>query len=153
MSKNTTSAEVLDALLDDDESSNEGNSLAIFARIHERRRKRAHAKAKASQPDLGIRGTSHNDPLDNRALPVPDGCACHDCLLEKLRAFWLAPLTQEDHEASAGAMDYALQTVTDTLEAGDVEDAIFAMARVARKAWAFNRHLGPIEGFPKQEQE
>ena len=134
----------LDAILDADGLDNPENHLALFGRIHERKRKRAHAKAKAVQPALSIRMTNHVD--------LPE-CACNGCLVLKLRAFWFTPLAPEDFDASAGAVDYLLQTVDDTLKAGDAEDAILAAFRVARKIWALNiRQLGPIEGLPKKKE-
>jgi hypothetical protein len=127
--------EQIDDLLTADEGTNEGNALAIFARIHERRRKRAHARARAAQPELGLRGA-----------------ASHDSLRDKLQAFWREPITADDMAAGAGALDYLLETVRDTVDDGDVGDMIFAMARVCRKAWAWNMaHLGPIEGIPQPD--
>ena len=136
---NQLTDEQIDALLQADEASNGGNVLAIFARIHERRRKRAHAAAKAAQPELGIRGAPQNqDPL----------------LLEKLRAFWRAPIAAADAESGPGALDYLLQTIQDTVDAGDVEDMLFSALRVCRKVWAWNmHHLGPIEGLPKEAEK
>lgn len=118
----------LDALLDSDDATNRGNVLAIFSRIHERRRRRAHAKAKSEQPSLGVRGTVQ-----------------HGSLLATVRAFFRAPLTPQDAASEPGAMDYLLQTLQDNLDANDLEDALFTALRIARKAWAWNQHhLGPI---------
>jgi len=125
--------EQLDAMLDADEAGNGGNRLELFARIHERRRKRAHAAAKAAQPKLGV-------------VVAPE-------VMQRLVAAARSPLGPDDGDGGQGAMDYLLLTVQDTLAAGDIEDALFALIRVWRKAWAWNfAHMGPIEGLPTQEQ-
>ena len=125
--------EQLDALLEADAADNPDNQYALFARIQERKRRRAHAKAKAQQSRLGVRGAAH-----------------HDALLAVLRTEFVRPLGPDDHEAGSGSLDQLLLTVRDTLEAGDAEDALHAMLRVVRKTWAWNgAHLGPIEGLPE----
>ncbi len=122
----------LDAILDADAADNPDNQFKLFARIQERKRKRAHAKAKERQARLGVRGEKY-----------------HDGLLAVLRAEFLRPLGPDDHESGSGALDQLLLTVKDTLDAGDLEDALHAMLRVVRKTWAWNGvHLGPIEGLP-----
>jgi hypothetical protein len=133
--KNTV-ASAIDQILDAAEQDGT-NPLVIHAMIHEHRRKRAHAKAKVQQPALGLATASQG----LRQGGFPD-------TITELRTFWRSPLTPEDADASAGAMDYLLQTLDETMDAGDVDDAIFAALRVARKAWAWNPHLGPIEGTP-----
>lgn len=116
----------LDALLDAAEQQGR-NPLEIHARIHERKRKRAHEKAKAVQVPMGLR-----DQVD------PMKVLCSE---------FRKPLTEDDVDGSAGAMDYLLQTIQDTIDAGDLEDTVYALMRIARKAWAWNtHHLGPIEG-------
>ncbi len=132
----------LDALLDAAEAEGR-NPLEIHSLIHERKRRRAHAKAKAEQPELHMRSQARAAS----DTPHRDICACPGCVHGKLAAFMKQPINADDLDASAGAMDYLLLTMQDTLASGDVEDAIFAMARIARKAWAWNMpHLGPIEG-------
>lgn len=127
----------LDAILDAEERDGQGNPLELHALIHERRRKRAHAKAKALQPELRLRGSAH-----------------HEDLAKTVREFFRAPLTADDMEAGPGAADYLVGTVADTVDAGDPEDTIFAALRVVRKVWAWNMaHLGPIEGWPKPAAE
>jgi hypothetical protein len=122
-----TSEELLNALLDAEEAAGE-NELVIHAKIHERRRKRAHAIAKATQPVAGI--------------SVSDWGA--------LVAFLRAPLTAQDSAQEAGSLDHLLLTAQDAVSEGNQEDAIFAVLRVFRKSWAWNaHHLGPIEGLPQ----
>jgi hypothetical protein len=124
-----TSDEQLDALLDAADSADPDNSLAIFARIHERRRARQHAKHKAEQPDLGM--------------------GVEDKIVQRFIAEIHKPLTDDDKSMDAGAMDYLLLTVQAAATDGDFEDLIFALARVYRKCWAAqSHHLGPIEGVP-----
>lgn len=135
---NTLTDEQIDSLLDADEEENSKNTLAIFTRIHERRRKRAHAKAKSEQPTLGIRLAESTD------LSLIADEASPQSPIETLAAFARSPLTEDD--AAPGGMDYLCQTVQDCFEDGELEDAIFAAFRVWRKAWAWNRHLGPIGG-------
>ncbi len=126
--------EQIDNLLDADEQGDSANTSAIFDRIHERRRMRAHAKAKAAQPALGLSITASPSLVRGKHPLAP---------METLTAFARAPITDED--ASPGGIDYLCQTVQDCLDAGQLEDAVFAAFRVWRKAWAWNRHLGKIE--------
>lgn len=121
----------VDELLDSMEGR---NPLEIHALIHERRRKRAHVKAKVTQPNLTL-----NAP--NPKVRVAS----------TLKAAWHTPITAEDADGTPGSMDYLLLTVQDVMneEVVNPDDAIFALMRVARKAWAYNMaHLGPIEGIP-----
>ena len=150
--KSRTFEEQLDALIDAAEKEGRGK-IEVHQGFEERRRKRAHAKAKAKQPVLGIRGTSHNDPLDPEPLPAPSGCVCHDCLLGKLKAFWEAPINEDDKDGSTGAMEYLLLTIQDTLDAADAEDLIFALMRIGRKALAWNPHLWRAQDIPKPSLE
>jgi hypothetical protein len=116
---------VLDALLDADEAANGTDKLALHAQLQERRRKRAHAVAKQTQPAVG--------------LAIEDW--------DKTVAFIRAPLTAEDMSQDAGALDHLLLTVQDAIDEGNQEDAVLAAFRVVRKVWAWNsHHLGPIEG-------
>jgi hypothetical protein len=121
--KGTLTQAEMDAQIDELDTQHDEN--ALFVRIHERRRKRGHAAAKASQPALHVRGT-----------------ALHDGLIETLKAEFRAPITTNEQEPTG--MDYLLQTVQDCLDANDFEDSVFAMMRVVRKAYCWNRHLGPI---------
>ena len=102
--------------------------------IAERKRKLAHAKAKAVQPELRVRGTAH-----------------HQHLFDKLKAFWDAPIDEHDKDQGPGAMEYLLLTLQDTLDAGDVEDLIFAALRVSRKALAGMPHLWRKQDFPQPQ--
>lgn len=124
----------LDAVLDAAEADGK-NHLEIHALLQARRRRRAHVKAKEAQPSLSLRaGEKHAD------------------LLGKLDEFWRVPITPEDTNAEPGAIDQLLLTIQDSLDAGDFEDAVFAMARACRKAWAWNQaHLGPIEGVERRK--
>jgi len=120
----------LDALLDAADNDH-SNSLAIFARIHERRRARQHAKHKAEQPDLGIE--------------VPPE------ITARLIAEIHKPLTDDGRSMEQGAMDYLLLTVQAAAQTAHFEDLLFALARVYRKCWASqSHHLGPIEGIPHE---
>jgi hypothetical protein len=125
--------EQLDALLDADEQAHPANSLALFAKIHERRRKRAHAKAKESQPRVHLDKHPHADKL-----------------LEAVKAEIRKPITA--HEEEGGGMDYLLQTVQECADSGDLDDILFSLVRVVRKSWAWNRHLGPIQGVQPEEK-
>lgn len=91
--------------------------------VHERKRKKDHAQAKLTQPEVPI------------ALP-PDQWA-------KVQAVLLAPLTQEERETQSG-LDYLCQTVKDCAMAGNQADTLFAAIRVVRWAWAHQPHLGHI---------
>lgn len=129
-----TPDEQLDALLDAADSADPGNSLAIFARIHERRRARQHAKHKEEQPDLGISVTPE--------------------IVKRFIAEIHKPLAADDKSMEQGAMDYLLLTVQAAAQTGNFEDLLFAIARVYRKCWASqSHHLGPIEGIPAQAEK
>lgn len=127
----TTVGSQLDALLDAAEAEGQ-NPVDLFIQINERKRKRAHAKAKASQPALGIRGTVHT---------ADDKCACHECLLHKLKAAWNEPITADEKSAAQGDIEYLVLTIQDCVDAGDVEDLLFATMRLSRKLLARNSHL------------
>ena len=101
------------------------NRLEIFARIHEHRRKRAHAEARAKQPKLGV--------------------SSGDGAMQELVKAARKPLDDLDRDAGPGALEYLCETVHDCLDAGDLEDTVFALVRVWRKVWAMQPHLGPIE--------
>jgi len=128
--------EQLDALLESDRADNPDNQFALFLRIHERKRKLAHARAKATQPALGIRGA-----------------AGHPALLAKLKAAWDAPLTDDDKSAAQGDIEYLILTVQDCVDDGDVEDLIFAAMRLSRKLLGRNPALWRAQDVkPKQEK-
>lgn len=128
--------EELDAHLDAADSADPDNSLAIFARIHERRRARQHAKHKAEQPRADVKAGDWG----------------------KLLTFTRAPLTDDDRSMEAGAMDYLLLTVQAAVDdaadgAGTIDDFVFALLRVWRKCWAAqSHHLGPVEGVEAQQR-
>ena len=96
----------------------------LSARMHERRRKNAHALAKQGQRNLGLRGSTG-----------------HDAILAHLKAAWDAPLTAEDKSAAQGDIEYLILTIQDCLNAGDLEDFIFANMRLSRKLLGRNSHL------------
>jgi len=111
--------EQIDAILTEND-----DLIAVAMRLQERKRKRAHAAAKAAQPELGIRST-----------------AAHDALLAKLKAAWDAPLTVVEKGAEQGDFEYLVLTIQDCVDSGDVEDLIFAALRLSRKLLARNPHL------------
>jgi hypothetical protein len=111
--------EQIDALLAEND-----NLVEVATRLHERKRKRAHAKAQAAQPELGIRGGPS-----------------HAALFAKLKAMWNAPLTDDEKGAGPGDIEYLGLTVQDCADADDAEDLIFAQARLARKLLGRNAHL------------
>jgi hypothetical protein len=121
--------EMLDSLLDADENTH-ANPIALFERIQERRRTRAHAIAKQTQPAVGA--------------SAADWAA--------VVKFARTPLRATDRDRTSGEMDHLLVTVQDSIEATaagteHIDDFLFALLRVWRKAWALNEmHLGPIEG-------
>jgi hypothetical protein len=124
--------EQIDALLAEND-----NLLEVSMRLQERKRKRAHAAAKLAQPGLGVRGT--------------DG---HAALIEKLKAAWDAPLSLDEKSAAQGDIEYLVLTIQDCVDAGDVEDLVFATLRLARKILARNPHLWrqqDIAPAPKRE--
>jgi hypothetical protein len=126
----------IDALLD---AAGDENPLLIHARINERRRKRAHNKAKAEQPELGLR-QQHSLP----AMSEVHHAAQRAC--DILKAEFRKPTTQDERDHSG--MDQLLFTVQECLDAGDLEDAVFALVRVARRAWGTCMHMVPIQGIP-----
>jgi len=93
---------------------------AVMQAVHTAKRKALQARDKLTQPEVGV------------AMKRWD----------LLRAAMLADLT--DAERAQQGLDYLCQSVQDSLAAGDVEDTIFALVRVWRKAWALQPHLGPI---------
>jgi hypothetical protein len=110
------------------------NLIEVAMRLQERKRKLAHAKAKAAQPALGIRAT-----------------AAHAELRDKLKAAWDAPITDAEKSAAQGDIEYLILTVQDCVDAGDVEDLIFASMRLSRKLLARNAHLWRAQDLPKPE--
>ena len=128
-----------------------GDKLAIHALIQQRARQVALAAAKAVQPSLGLVTSVgvQNAPAEAQiatgamlgaaATATPDP----PDPMAVLTAFFRAPLTSVDTDP--GGMDQLCLTVQDLLDAGNVEDAIFGLARIARKAWAWQPHLGPVD--------
>jgi hypothetical protein len=114
----------IDAVLAAHELDNPEDQTALYARIHERKHKLAHAAAKATQPYLGLAGTP-----------------AHTDLLAKLKEAWDAPLTADERDATPGDIEYLTLTVQDCIDAGDAEDAIFASLRLSRKLLGRNPHL------------
>jgi hypothetical protein len=111
--------EQLDAILGQND-----NLIEVATRLHERKRKLAHAKAKADQPRIDIRGTE-----------------IHDGLMGWLKGFWDAPVTEDEKSCAQGDIEYLILTLQDCVDAGDVEDVIFAALRISRKMMARNPHL------------
>jgi hypothetical protein len=118
------SDEQIDALLEADEKQS-AHPMEMFVRIHERKRKRQHAKAKAAQPKLGV-----------SAAQPPN-------VMAGLRKYACQPITADEREQTG--MDYLCQTVIDTLRGDSVEDVLHALVRVWRKQYAWQPHLDPIE--------
>jgi len=109
--------QAIDGLLD------ELSPEQIFFRMHERQRKREHAKAKLAQPKAGV---SISDA--DWKLIVDD---------------FTRPITEEDRNPQG--IDYLVQTVLDCVNRADREDALFAALRVVRRVWAMQPHLGEIK--------
>lgn len=88
--------------------------------------RRAHLlrKAQAAQPRI--------------AVVVPD-----DHYAE-LVAYLRRPI--DDAERGPGDLDVMCQAVMDCVESGSPSDVVLAMARLTRKVWALQPHLGKIEG-------
>jgi len=96
----------------------------LVVAVHARKRHADHLEVKKGQPALGVE------------LPKEQW--------DRLVAAMRAPLTAK--EATASGVDYLCGTVQDCIDAGDYEDALFALIRLWRKVWAMQPHLGPIEG-------
>ena len=104
------------------------DEAALFALVLERKRKTAHAKAKANQPAVGI-------TLDDAAWNT-------------VEAFARRPSART--KKGPGGLDHLTMTVRDCIAAKDADDLLFALLRVWRKCHHLQPHLGPIEGVPQQ---
>ena len=107
----------IDELLD---VCNDGDLLGMLA---ERRRKKVHDKAKATQPKLGIDFAEEQWKV--------------------LQTFMTRSFEQD--EAGQGGLDHLTVTVKDCLKARDADDLLFALIRAWRKCHALQPHLGAIE--------
>lgn len=120
---NTLSNEQLDAFLDANERLLEAHVKAggkpedLQLRLIHRKRHNDAAAAKAAQPALGI----------------ARGAGSLQALVEEFRK----PVTEAERAEANGGMDQLLISFHEFLDAGDLEDAIHAAFRVARKA-----HIG-----------
>lgn len=150
--KQLLTAEQLKAALDADEQENPEDKLAIFALIHEERRKRAHARAKLTQPELGLDAiiAEAGGKLRGAKKPRPGEVAeaapaepASNPLLAKLTAYAFAPQTKDDLDFTG--MQYRLEIVRDCFAEGNFEDAVYALARVFRMCVAGNAQMGAIE--------
>ena len=117
--------DTIDALLE------QHDERELFALVVERKRKLTHAKAKQTQPAVGLQ-------LDSATW-------------EKIEAFARRPIAKE--EEGQGGLDHLTVTVLDCLAAKDkdADDLLFALLRVFRKCHHMQPHLGPIEGVPQQQ--
>ena len=109
--------QVIDGLLD------ELSPEQIFFRLHERKRKKDHAAAKAAQPTVEV------------AISDDDWA---DVMRDLLR-----PL--DDSDKNPQGIDYLVQTVLDCVAREDRTDTFFAAMRLVRRVWALQPHLGPVQ--------
>jgi hypothetical protein len=115
-------SEILHAATNPEEA--QALSMKLHQDIHNSRRRRAHIKAKLSQPQIIT-------PHDQRDF---------DELVRALRASF----TPE--ESVLGGLDQLAMTVKECESAGSFQDLLFALVRVYRKVWFENR-FGAIEAI------
>lgn len=108
-----------------------GNVRDMMAHGHEVKRKKLHAKAKATRPALEIQLTEE----DKRLL--------FDAITKEL--------AEADRDSTEGAIDYLLLSARESILAGDVYHTIFDLVELFRRIWGINRRLGQIAP-PKPEK-
>ncbi len=109
--------DAIDGLLDD------LTSEEIDVLKHERKRKREHAAAKLTQPEVTF-SISEQD-------------------WARLLADLQRPIAESERQMQG--LDYLLMTARECLRSGAKEDALFAVLRVVRRTWALTPHMPPIE--------
>ena len=107
-----------------DQLLSDNDEHAVFAMVLERKRRMNHAKAKETQPSVGVQ-------LDDAAWT-------------KIESFARRPITKE--EDGPGGLDHLTMTIQDCIASRDADDLLFALLRVWRKCHHLQPHLGPIEG-------
>ena len=111
-----------------------GTPQDLQLRLVHRKRKTDAAKAKSAQPRLEMHQRGMAD------------CDCPQ-ILKALTDEFRKPITDIERSQAAAGMDQLLISFQEFLDAGDLEDAIHAAFRVARKAYIGQfSHLGlPID--------
>jgi hypothetical protein len=122
----------LQELLELDERDNGKNKLHVFAKLNEMRRARAHERAKASQPNLGI--------VDR----LGDG---HQKIKSALLVALRTPLNEDELDTGQGALEEQLRILYEISESANFEDILHQLVRVYRKIMAGHRYLWPEVGM------
>ncbi|MDE2100629.1 MAG: hypothetical protein KGL39_25520 [Patescibacteria group bacterium] len=82
--------------------------------------------------------------------PLPENMGeLHAFLREEFRV----PFTQDDLDASPGALDTALYNVQDALDADNLVTVLYTLMRVARKVYAWNMHHLPTIDWKAAEEQ
>jgi hypothetical protein len=97
-----------------------GSMETLISQLHTQRRKLELEQARARQPQVSL----------------SDGFV--DAIRDELRR---QPTVDE---MTPSGMDYLCLSVQDCIDSGNLTDIMFALARVWRKAWFLQPHLGPI---------